>query len=144
MKDVTLFPFYRWCYRLVLQVPHFCNCRAVSSSDSVYEFPHFILNQALTSWQDKNALDVKNYLAILGSWTQFQCVWNKASPHTTKQFLGHQQDTEDFNSILTHLPRDSVKFYRVRAQSHKTTPSPPNSDAGPKPSLSPVLLINWP
>lgn len=143
MKDVILFPFYRWRYRLVLKVTHFCNCRAVSSSDCVYQFhtcytkpgPYKLRRQKCSGYKE-----LPSYLWFLDSLPM--CVWNRASPHT-KQFYGHQQDAKGFKSILTHLPRDSVKFYRLRAQCYKTTSSPPTSDVSPKASLSPVLLINW-
>ena len=58
---------------------------------------------------------------------------------TLSSSLWHQLGVQQFNSILTYMPGDSITPIRLRIQSYKTPTS--NSDASHKPRLSSVLLI---
>ena len=80
---------------------------------------------------------------ILSSWTQSQCMCVKGDlPHNLKQFSDTSRVCENLNQFGHRLPRDSVRFHRLRVQCYNTiTPATytHTSDASGKPRMPPVL-----
>ena len=53
------------------------------------------------------------------------CVCDKGDgSHTNKQFFMAPIWFPTINSVLTHLPGDRVRSNKLRAQSHRTAPTP--------------------
>ena len=54
------------------------------------------------------------------------CMWGKGCfPHNAKQFSDTTRVSKNATHFSHHLHRISIRFYKLRAQSHKTDPTSP-------------------